>query len=79
MISFFLAIGCASAGQLGLPQSTLYELIAKGELVSFGLQLKKGRKRGVRFVHRVSIDQYLDRKACESGVNPEALESAKAK
>jgi hypothetical protein len=51
----------------GLPTSTLYELLAAGELVSFTLQLRTGQKRGVRFIHRKSIDDFLNRKALEAG------------
>jgi hypothetical protein len=62
----------------GLPTSTLYELIAdpKAELVTFTLQLRKGQKRGVRFIHRQSIDRFLDRKAKEAGVKSDLVPAA---
>jgi hypothetical protein len=59
----------------GLPTTTLYELIALEEIVSFTLQLKKGRKRGVRFIHRKSIDDFLNRKAREAGITERAPRS----
>jgi predicted DNA-binding transcriptional regulator AlpA len=53
----------------GLPKSTIYQLLSDGELVSFSMQLRKGAKRGVRFVSRKSIDRFLNRKAEEDGVH----------
>jgi hypothetical protein len=63
----------------GLPESTLYALIndPESQLVTFNLQFKKklsGKlSRGVRFIHRVSIDNFLNRKAREAGAKMELL------
>jgi hypothetical protein len=61
----------------GLPTSTLYEIMADpaNEIVTFTMQLQKNRKRGVRFIHRVSLDRFLDRKAREAGAKLDLLPS----
>jgi len=63
----------------GLPQSTLYELLSDPNcgIVSFTLQLRKGQKRGVRFILRQSLDAYLNRRAQEAGVDLEVVGAQK--
>jgi len=57
------------------PQSTLYEIMddPENQIVTFTLKLRKGQKRGIRFILRQSLDAYLNRKAREAGVNPELV------
>jgi hypothetical protein len=65
-----------------LPQSTIYELLddPKSGIISFQLKLRKGQKRGIRYIWRPSLDAYLNRRAIEDGVNPQAImEPASAK
>ena len=54
----------------GLSQATLYAVLADKEsgIISFNLKLRKGQKRGLKFILRQSLDAYLDRKAKEAGV-----------
>jgi hypothetical protein len=54
----------------GLPQATLYAAMADKEsgIVSFNLKLRKGQKRGIKFILRQSLDRYFERKAREVGV-----------
>ena len=54
-----------------LPRTTLYEILddPKSGLVSFSLKLRKGQKRGIRFILRQSLDRYLDRRAAEQGAH----------
>ena len=61
----------------GLPQATLYAAMAdpSSGIVSFNLKLRKGQKRGIKFILRQSLDDYLDRKAREAGVNRELISS----
>jgi hypothetical protein len=58
-----------------LPQSTLYEIIdnPKNEIISFSLKIRKGQKRGIRYIWRPSLDAYLNRQAIAEGVSPEAI------
>ena len=60
---------------LQLPQSTLYEIIGdpSNQIVTFTLQLRKGQKRGIRYVWRPSLDAYLNRQAIAEGVSPQAI------
>lgn len=37
-------------------------------IVSFNLKLRKGQKRGLKYILRQSLDAYLERKAREAGV-----------
>jgi hypothetical protein len=54
----------------GLPQATLYAAMADPHsgIVSFNLKLRKGQKRGLKYILRQSLDAYLERKAREAGV-----------
>lgn len=54
----------------GLPQASLYAAMADKEsgIISFNLKLRKGQKRGLKYILRQSLDAYLERKARESGV-----------
>jgi hypothetical protein len=59
----------------GFPQSTMYEIMEDpdNQIVTFTLKLRKGQKRGIRFILRQSLDAYLDRKAREAGVDRELV------
>jgi hypothetical protein len=59
----------------GLPQSTLYEIMddPDNQIITFTLKLRKGQKRGIRFILRQSLDAYLERKAREAGINRELV------
>ena len=76
LTSDWLRVHKASA-YAGLPQSTIYALLddPKSGLVSFSLKLRKGQKRGIRFILRQSIDQFLDRRAAEQGANRSSVKS----
>ena len=37
-------------------------------IISFNLKLRKGQKRGLKYILRQSLDAYLERKAREAGV-----------
>jgi hypothetical protein len=54
----------------GLSKATLYAAMADktSGIVTFNLQLRKGQKRGLKFILRQSLDAYLERKAREAGV-----------
>jgi hypothetical protein len=54
----------------GLPQATLYAAMADNDsgIISFNLKLRKGQKRGLKYILRQSLDAYLERKAREAGV-----------
>ena len=54
----------------GLPQATLYAAMADKDsgIISFNLKLRKGQKRGLKYILRQSLDAYLERKAREAGV-----------
>jgi hypothetical protein len=58
----------------GLPKATLYAAMADktSGIISFNLQLRKGQKRGLKYILRQSLDAYLERKAREAGVSQSA-------
>jgi|SRR5271165_6883864 hypothetical protein len=58
-----------------LPQSTIYQIIddPDNQIVTFTLKLRKGQRRGIRFIWRPSLDAYLNRQAVQAGVDPEAI------
>jgi hypothetical protein len=43
------------------------------QIITFTLKLRKGQKRGIRFILRQSLDAYLERKAREAGINRELV------
>ena len=59
----------------GLPQATLYAAMADRDsgIISFNLKLRKGQKRGLKYILRQSLDAYLEKKARESGITPAAV------
>lgn len=58
-----------------LPQSTIYQIIddPDNQIVTFTLKLRKGQRRGIRFIWRPSLDAFLNRRALEDGVDPKAI------
>ena len=64
-----------------LPQSTLYEIIEdpENQIITFSLKIRKGQKRGIRYVWRPSLDAYLKRQAIAEGIDPDAISEAAAK
>ena len=59
----------------GLPVGTLYAIMEDpaNEITSFTLRLRKGQKRGIRFIWKPSLDPFLRREALKDGVNLETI------
>jgi len=57
------------------PQSVLYHIIENpdNEIITFTLKLRKGQKRGMRYIWRPSLDAFLHRQAVMAGIDPEAI------